>query len=353
MKTFDFAQSFAREGLRASPLKWMAWTIASVAVLGCGTAVALRSDGIGRDTHSYRDHFLRLATTDDYVPRFELGYVSMMKVVAWMAGGNSQLFFAVVFWVVLGCMLLSAYLACRTVSSRDQFFFPVAAIGLLFGSSWFITGTTNGLRQGVALSVFYLGTSVYLFSRKRILGLAICLLSPLFHLSAVLIVPTVVLCGLLPLNLTIAAFAFTALLYAIGFPAPFWSEFSSITGIDVYGIVVEYAEGAVGWYGFQWDLFLYTIGWPAIYLVGRMFVRRQYRTQFDLGLKLYCLMAIPYFVLGFGNFSNRFALLAWAFLPILHCQWVSMAAVSVGLRWALTAVIFVAGITRFGLYLAG
>ena len=73
--------------------------------------------------------------------------------------------------------------------------------------------------------------------------------------------------------------------------------------------------------GFNLGFFAYTLIWPIlINLVLK--IRSKYllidHNAFRQLLKIYFVLSAPYFLFGFGPFSNRYAMIAWFMIPLLQ-----------------------------------
>ena len=334
---------------KITELRFSPYAIAAFfAWLALGCMVAARPDGVGTDTGTYRYIFDLLVEDSGYSTQFEPAFEGLMQLTA--RTGSSTLFFGLSFVLLLLPTLASMRLATASLPASNLKFFPIAALGLLLASSWFIVGSTNGLRQGISLAFVYFGTCSIFFAARPAAGLLLLAVAPLFHISSILLLPSVLLIRFLSLRSALVLFALFAGAYSFGMSEVLVRAASDLTGINIYSRIIEYGAGNPFREGWQPDLFLYTIGWPVIYLVCRKWVPHEIRENLNLALKSYALFAIPYFMLGFGNYSNRYGVMAWAFLPILHLVWLSSVKVTPELRALLTFGILVFGGVKYLLY---
>lgn len=348
-------QTMKKNGIPAaepSEILNQTWLLAAVIASIVGLAVATRPDGIGTDTENYRAHFFKMVTNEDYTTRYEPAFELIMRMVADLSGSPEALF-GLIYGLLLVAMVGAMAGAVQSVPRSDHRMFPLAALGLLFISSWFITGSTNGMRQGLSLGVFYLGATLILFRGKWLVGLALIGVSPLFHLSTVLLWPVLVAAPILPLWLIVVLFLTGAAAYTFGMTKYLVLVASEVTGIPAYDWVINYVPDVSRWEGWQADLFAYTVGWAVIYMACRFLVPKQKRSTIDMALKIYMLACFPYFVFGFGNFSNRYGTMAWMFLPIMHALWIFTAKLDNTFKTALALMLLISGIGRYGLYLSG
>lgn len=340
-----------RQG-RIQPSWSPAWLTVFAIASWFGVLVAIRPDGIGTDTANYRSHFLRLLAEDDYTTRFEPAFDLMMRMVASVTHAP-EILFGLIYALLLALLIAGMRNATWSVPRSKMSMFPLAALGLLLFSSWFITGSTNGLRQGLSLGMFYFGVTLILFRKKWLPGLLFVCTAPFFHLSTILLWPIIFAALLLPMWTITLLFLFSGAAYTVGLLEQIVFLMSEMTEVNAYGWVIDYADHVSRWEGWQADLFAYTVGMAIIHLIGRAFVPKHDRAPIDAALKIYMLACIPYFVFGFGNFSNRYGTMAWTFLPILHITWIFTARINAKFRTAITLLLLVGGVTRYSLYLTG
>ena len=99
--------------------------------------------------------------------------------------------------------------------------------------------------------------------------------------------------------------------------------------LPIYKLVKFYAvergeqPGDGLYYGFDLKFFIYTIFWPLLLLILSKW--KSQSKSYELNkkevfvlIKIYFFLSIPYFLLGFGAFSNRFAVLSWFLIPVLQ-----------------------------------
>jgi len=82
-------------------------------------------------------------------------------------------------------------------------------------------------------------------------------------------------------------------------------------------------QGGGLYVGFNMSFFIYTLFWPVLLLIIQKFKSRfknklaNFESIYTL-LKIYFLLSLVYFILGFGPFSNRYALFSWFLVPIMQ-----------------------------------
>src|SRR5690606_4670503 len=120
---------------------------------------------------------------------------------------NSEIYLAAIF-IMLNIALIKAY--SIGFDSR-QHIYLFALFGFLLISSWYLTASVNGLRQGLSLPFLY--AAALLLSRKKyIQSLIYLIISINIHYSSALLIPFI---ALMILNLRFVFYIFVsyALLY--------------------------------------------------------------------------------------------------------------------------------------------
>ncbi|BCY01820.1 EpsG family protein [Stutzerimonas stutzeri] len=311
---------------------------------------AFRDFGVGADTANYAAYFERVAS-GVYQSRYEPLF-SLVTIVVAVFFDSYYFYFGVLF-------IFFAFFYFYAAGSFSAFSFLRADEGLLFAllmiaictfSSWYFTAATNALRHGISLSLLYVSL-MFLLRGKSIGALLFFLLSLGFHYSVILLLPFL---GLLLVSGRIFLFVFgiIAVGYPLGLNEKAVALISSLFGLDVYARLADYASEDALWVGFQWDFYLYSLFWLAFSFVVRHFVFARYKFEYDRLVKIYMVLLFPYMAFGFGGFSNRYAFMAWLFLPILQSYSVLMIAASAWWKLLLVLLLIAVGMVvhmgRFG-----
>ena len=210
--------------------------------------------------------------------------------------------------------VLPLYFACKKIF-KDYWFYAFFMLVISF-SFW--SYGTNGIRNGMATSLFILGLSKKNFAPK----IMILLLAVLLHKSLILPFlaylitlyynkPRILLFlwfTAIPVSFILGGF-FTNLFLNLGLV-----EEDRLTGY--FSEFNQAAEGVVFKVGFRWDFLLYSAsgvyaGWYFIFK--RNFVDVFYSQLFNI----YLIVNAFWVLVIRANFSNRFAYLSWFLLGIL------------------------------------
>jgi len=288
---------------------------------------------VGSDTRQYKSHFLR-AMGDSYYDRFEPGFSLYLNLFAKL-GFSVELFFVAHAFIVLSILYFTfsrilVYIENDRKKWILHFFFFSSFI--LF-SSWVFVAITNGFRQGLAVSIVIYSFS-FLVKETNWLKLFLTLaLAVSFHYSVALILPFIILYKL-PLRFLALIWFLLAIMYPLGVNEVIVKTISEFSGIQVYEKIAYYGQTSQddvssAYYGFVPTFFLYTIFWPLVvffYIKHKgLSLKDTERLMLYSGfLKFYMILSLPYFVFGFGPFSNRYAFLAWLIVPFFQYLIVSI-----------------------------
>jgi hypothetical protein len=321
-----------------------AWAASFGLVALFGYFVGFRGDGVGTDTANYRAHFYRVINGQE--SRFEPGVRALMEWAGLI--GGSHVFFATTFFLIIIFHSGSALILSKEAQAKNSALVPILLVSLLFSSSWFISASINGIRQGIALSIFYFGALLYTFGIKRAIGIIVMLVACTFHYSTLILLPLVAVSPYMRTGVIVAIFIVSAVSYPLGLFEYAFAFIETFSEVAIHTFVIEYADSAPSWRGWQWDLWTYTVGWMAIYYVSIPFLESSSRRTVVNLMRLYMILSLPYFVLGFGSFSNRYGVMAWSILPLLHFSWLVSARLSISLRAIATVGLLGIGVAKFG-----
>ena len=104
--------------------------------------------------------------------------------------------------------------------------------------------------------------------------------------------------------------------YPLGINEQIIHFISSATRIPIYESIKFYNHGVDLFYGFNVRFYLYTLFFSISSFV--IYILFCIRNQvIEDALKMYMVFNVYFFVVGFAAFANRYAFVAWNFIPIL------------------------------------
>lgn len=290
--------------------------------------IGLRSSDVGRDTETYISYF---SDTIAYgvIDKFEFGFSYLLYFISNIVK-SVEFFFFIIALIITLCYIiffdklyLKLFKPHQSSVGRYIIFFTI----LLF-SSWYYALTTNGIRQGVSIAFIYLALYYLFYEQKKVKFIILGLLAISFHLSAIVILP-IFLFYKTRFQLVFIAWVLLGIGYFMGINELFIEWISMKFNIPIYQTVKFYAverDGGMSdaiYYGFDLRFFIYTIFWPLLLLVLSKW--KSQSKSYELNkkevfvlIKIYFFLSITYFVLGFGAYSNRFAVLSWFLVPVLQ-----------------------------------
>lgn len=291
--------------------------LSGVALLGLlsvvivGVIVASRDLSVGIDSSVYAQLYM-----DAQIPGFEsyteIGFISFVNLLGAIGLSYQWMFFVVGFAVSSGMLFQSL-----SVNGMSYKILIVSLICILI-SSWHITFATNALRQGVGLAIFFVSLHWSRFSPwKRLAGIS---LASSMHYSILLAFPALLLLRLSLRILWILVCVFS-LGYATGANEIIIKAISDIFKLGAYEYIKFYTlstnDGESMYEGFSWLFVIYTLFWPAA-LSWCISSNHDKKSGELYLLKVYLVMTLPYFLLGFGPFANRYAFFSWFMVPAMQ-----------------------------------
>lgn len=283
--------------------------------------IGTRDVSVGTDTSSYLEYYHRVQSCRCLDGRFELGFKVLTLLIA-ITGASATTYLS----ILAGLLIVLTWAFLKNLSSLVRFNSAVrwkvrlAVLACVLISPFFFQGSVNVLRHG--LSAFFLLNATILMLRGKWFGATTsAVLSVLFHRTALLYLVV------LPLFLTVRArrykmlFAISLLLLAIAYGLGFTEELTRrippIAGMNVHQMFAEYRAFAVHYTsGVRMDFLLFSVGWFVLGLVASKYIVPPiYRPLYEDVVNLYGVFLIPFFLFGWGNYSDRLLFVPWQLIP--------------------------------------
>lgn len=270
--------------------------------------VAFRDYSIGVDTLNYVDNYIYNGSYEGFEPAFR----AVIKFFNLLTTDPTLFFGFICFFITI-----FYYKTYEELDYNHKPYYTLILFSLLLFSSWYINANTNGIRQGMSLAVLYYAYVKYFFNKKYFKFTIFYIISISFHYSTFMVLPFLFL-YLLSLKHIVLIWLCVGLLYILGFNEIIFYNVLNILGqSDIYFKVKNYAEGEIMYYGFHWSFFFYTIFFPLFSLFLSYLTKNKEFLPIPL-LKFYMILNLPFFILGFANFSNRYAVVSWFLIPLLQ-----------------------------------
>lgn len=265
------------------------------------------------DNIIYYQNFLYKLSFNDFYYEFLFDLITF--IIRFFTDNYIIYFFFLNF--ILNLILFFLSKKVSELANINKFFFIFLFFSFCLYSSWYQVAAANGLRQGLSLAFLYLFLLYFLFNLGRMCSLLFLICSVLLHYSSLLILPFVLL-GRLSLNKLFLMTNIFGFLYMLGVNEKIVYFVSMVSGIPLYGAIKNYIEDSDSYrYGFQWDLFLYSLVFSYFYyFFSKYFFDKN--EILSVLVKIYYVCLLPYFFFGFAAFSNRYGLFSWFFSILLN-----------------------------------
>jgi hypothetical protein len=299
-------------------------------MLGTVLLVASAPNDITFDRGQYAA-FFNISSVGYWYEKYEPGFSLLTLLISSFVSDSWWYFFVLCsMLLVFHQMLLNAVRDALGVKSRKFLGFYFFA---LLGSSWFVVASINGLRQGLAIPLLYLGV-FYLWRHYYCRSFFVLSFAASMHISVVLFIPFFVML-FLGLRTVVCIFASFAVLYVLGLSGGLLQLFDSVFPVSLYELLMAYGEmGAVKYVGFVPSHYAYTLGYLLLFLFARSYLLEDkvVVNVYDALLKIFMLASSAYFLFGIGAFSNRFGIVAWALIPLLQTFILAYVRVSIRVK---------------------
>lgn len=290
--------------------------------------IGIRSHDIGRDTMMYISHFSKSNLDKNPYDGFEVGFEILMYTIAKTKFSVDFFFFVVAFLITISYLYFFHRVTCNSKKDHRVLLFDYSIFfSLLFFSSWYLTLTTNGIRQGMSIPLIYIALYFLSFNKNRFKFLIFFFLAISFHFSALLVLPFVIILRL-KLNSIFIIWLLFGVFYIIGINEYLVFIISEFLNLPVYNFIKFYSlekgqlPGTGLYEGFNSSFFIYTIFWPILlFAFVKLFNTRRFTLKIESLEKIisfYFILSLPYFIFGFGPFSNRYAFFSWFFVPVIQ-----------------------------------
>lgn len=281
----------------------------AVAVFGCWL-VGSRPLDVGSDTETYAYFFESLGQE---LPdtRLEPGFVYLSYALR-QAGLDLVQYQAALFALMLVTVLAATRNYHRYLgATRDYQTLLCASLLLLFVSPMFVNASINAIRQGLAALLVF--TSLLAFHQKHWWKFAIYgAVATSLHTSSLMYLacaPALLLSTRMLRLVAGAAF----LLYVSG------ASMAAVRMLapSLYTTVMEYTANPLYRFGVRVDFAVFTIFWYVLAQLLAPLVKESFRQRIIDSTAVYLVMVLPFFIIGWGFFSNRYLLPAWLAVSLI------------------------------------
>lgn len=296
-------------------------------------AIGMRPHHVGSDTIGYIEYYNHFVAQDLGALKYDYLFLNIRSPLSFLGFSSSGFltFFALINF--LNISLLSKNLAnyLSTVGSYRLFLILLSSLCI---SPFFLCAQVNVLRQGVAIFILFIYYLLLLERKSLFLLMLFAVLAQGFHHTSILFILFSFLIYF-RYSLVICITWAVACCYVLGITQYLIHLFSP----SIYEHIMSYGVDSGYQLGIRYSFVLFTLGAGlSFHLLGKYLLPNIEQGKFFSLLKVYWLLTLPFFFLGFGTYSDRFLLPAWIYLSII-------CAVFIGLtlkRW---------GFSIYGYYL--
>jgi len=277
-------------------------------------AVSLRDLNNVADTFNYANNFLEKTTLNF---KYEVLFDLLTFGVRFFT--DNYIFYFFIINLVLNFFVFNVLSVFSHIFFLNRVYFLILSFCIFIFSSWYYVAAFNGLRQGLALVLFYYASVSYFKHNNKLKSFTLMLCSCFFHYSNFLILPFLIFLKL-KLNKVFLFVNIFGVLYFFGVNEIIVKNLSTLFGLPIYDSVKYYTEefGDASYrYGFQWDLFIYTMGLAYFYFFLNKYFLKDFLYLSEI-IKIFYVLILPYFVFGFASYSNRYGIMAWFFSVFIN-----------------------------------
>jgi hypothetical protein len=288
--------------------------------------VGTRSIETGTDTRNYAYFFLSIGH-GQIDTRLEPGFVLFSSAVRWL-GGNVVAYQVAIFALMLTTVLVSTRQYFSFLEGgRDYLTFLLASLALLLLSPMFVNASINAVRQGLA-SLLIFASLLAFYQRRWWRFLVYGALASSLHYSSLIFLAVAPALLLTP-RLCHLFVCLAMIIYSAGISGTLVMALSP----SLHAVVMDYSADSEYRAGTRLDFVIFSCFWYLVPYLSAPLLRKDVSRKIKDGMAIYGVMLLPFFILGFGNFSNRYLLPAWLTASIC------MASIVTGLKMPRSFVI--------------
>jgi hypothetical protein len=277
--------------------------------------IGSRDLSIGTDTERYAAWYQVIADCHCFYGNIEPGFNIFGLISALLTNNAGFYFFSISLTLFVMLNVVSGKIVkLDSQIDRDnkKLLFALILLAFFF-SPFFVSAHINAIRQGMAaFMLFY----AFLSFQEKSWGKSILasVLAVSFHLSSIMYLALFPLL-MLPIWILLVILAGLSVIYASGLSEFIVSSISGLFNLPLHDYVTQYRADVAYQSGVRYDFLIFSMLGVGFGLLGRYFSNK--KAIIDALLKIYIVLLIPFLMLGYANFSNRYVYTAWLFLSIL------------------------------------
>jgi hypothetical protein len=308
--TAPYEEHFTTSSITTNARLLLSMMLVAAAFLFSDLIVGLRSIDVGTDTYVYAEVFRELRG-GPIQTRFEPGFLLVTRVLS-VLGFSLQTYQCVLFGLLLLMVVLAARHYFRYLgATRGYMTFLIAGLSLLFVSPMFVNASINAVRQGLAALPVFIALLAF-HQRQWRTFFIYGVIGTCFHYSSLLYLA---FAPLLLLNLKLLRIA--AIVAFVAYCTGLTMIVVRAAVPALYNAVMDYSLGAKYKSGVRLDFAAFSIFWYALPFMLSGLVRKPFNTRIQDSTAVYLVMLLPFFLVGWGNFSNRYLLSSYLAISLM------------------------------------
>lgn len=299
---------------------WVSITILSF-------AIGYRNIDIGTDTATYTYAYLAQMSCKCIPGRLEVGYEVFSLPIS-LLSFTPETFFSIVALLIFILLNISIITTLKILNKGVPVDIrqSITVFSLLISTPLIIQLQINAIRQGISTLILLL-SFLYLQSNNKYKSFILLITALSFHYSTLLILPfyIVLLYSHIKESYKYMASIYTltilSFLYILSLSEDIVKFVSIKMDVPIWSTVKEYGEASITVYksGVRYDFFFFTL--LLILPLLLVSIKHNYLRKYFIFIVI-CF--IPFLLLGWGNYSNRYLLAIWTYAPLVFLAYVSI-----------------------------
>ncbi|KTC81416.1 EpsG family protein [Legionella brunensis] len=301
--------------IKVSYLRVILFILLSIIFLAI--AVGCRPDFVGSDTKNYILLYTHSLTMDTLNTQYGalFNFFSSIFFYLHLSSASFFTFISLINFCSLGLIAFKLHKYLELESS--VFFTFLLLLACLSFSPFYYSVQINVIRQGTATISLLLFFLLLLCRNGPLPLIATALFAFGFHKTTIIYLFFSVLTFFSYSFVSITTFVL-AFFYVVGLTKKSFFWLSQNTPIDLYDKIYSYGLTAGYNSGNRIDFTCFTIfSGLLFFIIGKYFLSDINQKKFFQLLKIYWILTIPFFLMGFAAFADRYLLPAWFYLSIL------------------------------------
>lgn len=308
----------------------------------------VRDASTGTDTEVYSAIYAEIQKCNCLVDGIEPAFGAFALLVGYL-GSPVSIFFA----LVAAAQFFLIFFLCVTVrrfayQDAKGEVFQLLAFSFVLASPFFLNAQVNVIRQGLSAPLTLL-SAIYFLQRRNWAALVFGGVAMGMHYSSALFLIFFPLLRVSKKSIYIF-FAALVLAYISGLTEGAVRFFSDLFGLPIYAFFQDYGADTDYRRGVRYDFLIFSLFPIALSSFMKFaFKSSLFTSRIDSLERIYLLFLMPFLMVGWGGFSDRYLLNAWLFFPILIAMVAARFISAKGVIFMFGMVLASAGIYAYAL----